>query len=57
MGITKMFEATTKKSLKEQVKGWEMEMKRAGLEIQLGYEPDRAEQIDGDYQILVRAHT
>ena len=57
MGITKAFEATTKKSLRKQVQEWEKAMKRAGLGIHLGYEPDRVQQIHTGYQILVRAHT
>ena len=57
MGTTKIFEAATRTELKQQVKAWEREVRGAGLEVVLGYGPERIENTDFGYSILVRAHT
>ena len=58
MGTTELLEADTKTELRKQAQSWARQVRGVGLEVVLGYDPDRIQQReDGKYVILMRAHT
>ena len=56
-GMTEVVTAPTRTELQKQVQQWTKTARDAGMEIELGYDPDRVEKTEDGWAILIRAHS
>ena len=56
-GMNVTLTAATKSELKEMAQVWQKQAREAGMDVVVGFDPDRIIGGKGDYSIIVRAHS